>query len=489
MTGRGPGPVWQQCYDQTSGYPYYWNTATNQVRWDCPPELRQEWQPPLPPSLPPPSLLTQVSLASPAPTVAADSDGAEKAGPAPQSSLVTSYDSDSGSEGRPEGGADSGPPASVEKAGVETEKEDQPKFIGAGILYKTSVSTTDFIGPVIPKTPEDPTAEISSPVLNNQDDRKAEVDGSLQRPDPPPAPDSPLAGQDSTDDILSAIEAEKPPDYKSASPAPRQQQPAPAPLPAAKPVRRQLQPSSMLQLACNYGHESDSEAEEEPQSAARHRPAVTGELDRAGRLVFSSAEERTGSEEQRLALESVKRELGRASQQQTGLARAGLGGRNKTEEVITVATGRKRRLDLPRGRFNKEDHRDRASPGPASEQQLQAETVPPARLSSTEQQKGATDEVCVNSCKDNGNGPNVVPEDVSLTTAELVEKLEYFKVGEEKTSPLKTLAIKLETLYSAWAAGALSLPYYNVMLGLARRRLGEAEAGLARPPWVAHWHR
>ena len=77
MTGRGPGPVWQQCYDQTSGYPYYWNTATNQVvagvpgdctdwaaqvRWDCPPELRQEWQPPLPPSLPPPSLLTQVSM-------------------------------------------------------------------------------------------------------------------------------------------------------------------------------------------------------------------------------------------------------------------------------------------------------------------------------------------------------------------------------------------------------------------------------------------
>ena len=214
----------------------------------------------------------QVSLASPAPTVTAGSDGAEQAGPAPQSSLVTSYDSDSGSEGGPEGGADSGPPASVESTGVETEEEDKPKFIGAGILYQTSVSTTDFIGPVIPKTPEE-TAEISSqsPVLNSEDDRNAEVDGSLRRPDPPPAPDSPLAEQDSTDDILSAIEAEKPPDYKSGSPAPRQQQPAPAPLPAAKPVRRQLQPSSMLQLACNYGHESDSEAEEEPQSVARPR--------------------------------------------------------------------------------------------------------------------------------------------------------------------------------------------------------------------------
>ena len=51
--------------------------------------------------------------------------------------------------------------------------------------------------------------------------------------------------------------------------------------------------------------------------------------------MFSSAEERTGSEEQRLALESVKRELGRASQQQTGLARAGLGGRNKAHSTQT----------------------------------------------------------------------------------------------------------------------------------------------------------
>ena len=50
--------------------------------------------------------------------------------------------------------------------------------------------------------------------------------------------------------------------------------------------------------------------------------------------MFTSAEERGGSEEQRQALESVKRELGRASQQQTRqLTRAG--GRNKARITQT----------------------------------------------------------------------------------------------------------------------------------------------------------
>ena len=71
-----------------------------------------------------------------------------------------------------------------------------------------------------------------------------------------------------------------------------------------------------------------------------------------------------------------------------------------------MASGRKRRLDLPRGRFNKEDHRDLDSPGPASEEQLQSETVPPASKTSTQQQKGETDEVSVNGCKNNENGLN-----------------------------------------------------------------------------------
>ena len=55
----------------------------------------------------------------------------------------------------------------------------------------------------------------------------------------------------------------------------------------------------------------------------------------------------------------------------------------------------------------------------------------------------------------------MVPEDVSLTTAELVEKLEYFKVGEEKTSPLKTLAIKLE-VYKSTDPSRLNISFVTI---------------------------
>ena len=38
-------------------------------------------------------------------------------------------------------------------------------------------------------------------------------------------------------------------------------------------------------------------------------------------------------------------------------------------------------------------------------------------------------------------------DDVGELTAELVEKMEHFKVGQEKVSALKTVAIKLEVSY------------------------------------------
>merc|ERR1712051_327079 len=30
---------WMECVDSTSGYPYYWNRETNEVKWDRPSEL------------------------------------------------------------------------------------------------------------------------------------------------------------------------------------------------------------------------------------------------------------------------------------------------------------------------------------------------------------------------------------------------------------------------------------------------------------------
>ena len=31
--------AWSVLYDQATGYPYYWNPQTNEVKWDKPPEL------------------------------------------------------------------------------------------------------------------------------------------------------------------------------------------------------------------------------------------------------------------------------------------------------------------------------------------------------------------------------------------------------------------------------------------------------------------
>ena len=37
--------AWSVLYDQVSGYPYYWNPQTNEVRWDKPIELGEDANP------------------------------------------------------------------------------------------------------------------------------------------------------------------------------------------------------------------------------------------------------------------------------------------------------------------------------------------------------------------------------------------------------------------------------------------------------------
>ncbi|XP_033214231.1 formin-binding protein 4-like isoform X2 [Belonocnema kinseyi] len=35
-----PEMSWQECFDESTGYPYYWHTESNEVTWEIPPELR-----------------------------------------------------------------------------------------------------------------------------------------------------------------------------------------------------------------------------------------------------------------------------------------------------------------------------------------------------------------------------------------------------------------------------------------------------------------
>jgi hypothetical protein len=76
-------PEWSECYDESTGYHYYWNVRTNEVRWDKPEELLKTTpaQPPVPTSSNPPLPATPAPTASPQPplppatTTSRDSNG------------------------------------------------------------------------------------------------------------------------------------------------------------------------------------------------------------------------------------------------------------------------------------------------------------------------------------------------------------------------------------------------------------------------------
>jgi len=513
-----PGSAWQQCHDQGSGYPYYWNTTTNQVRWDCPPEFRQ-WQislaKPPPATLPPPKLVTDVKLAtvvqaevrqnSSSPPVASLIPPVSM--PSTASALVSGYDSDSEEDEEDnENNEEKNSEVIPEAATVEA----QPDFIGP-IIPKPSKSEpeqendTNDGEPVEPPPPGSDSEENEALLLRKLKEKSetlaqmgGDIDSSVKEiidPENIAKIESDLA-----DDILSQIEAEKPPDYLGQQPilpvAPAQPslplQPVKPPLPLP---RRPLQPSSMLQLACNYGHESDSDTEDAEPPARKTVTSkllpVTGQLDSLGRIVFNqggSSGSGWQTEEQREALESYKAQS--ASEDQTN----GQDESRPRDKYEAVNHGsRKRRLALPGGRFNKTDQSEMEV---QSKNNTKTEFKPMNFVKSASIIPGTIDEPEKGDVEKKENieilshaNDDLVQPDVSTQAAELVEKLEYFKVGEEKVSSLKTLAIKLETLYSAWSAGALSLPYLNIVLQTAKKKIEEAENSLDTPPWKAIWDR
>jgi hypothetical protein len=80
--------------------------------------------------------------------------------------------------------------------------------------------------------------------------------------------------------------------------------------------------------------------------------------------------------------------------------------------------------------------------------------------------------------------------EISDLAEELVDKLECFKVGQEKISSLKMLAVKIETLFGAWTAGALTAQYLMAVLTTVENALNKAEKDrLSEPPWTAYWDR
>jgi len=362
-----------------------------------------------------------------------------------------------------------------------------------------------MIGPQQPTNSSQPAG--GKAVLIAYDDSDSEPDEKLAEQDPSKL--SSKGQEHTTDDILALLEAEKPPDYvapemnnREASTAavnggsamvhgtsansgfqpPTNQFAAPPP---SVPVRRP-QLGSMLQLACNYGHESGSDEEDEVVEKNQSKKKVMdGQLDSAGRMFFTETREQKEAKERQKEKERKEEEMRRDAE-----AKSGAGG------------GRKKRLALPGGRprFNKADL---VTDKVAEEQEKELEEKMLRYMEyqrhqspSPEQPAQGDNDTTATSATEAPIAPAAVEpklltdaEQASEEAAELVEKLEYFKVAEEKVSTLKTLAIKLETLYTAWSAGALSLSYLSATLASSKKLLAEAELGLVEAPWKPNWDR
>jgi hypothetical protein len=117
--------------------------------------------------------------------------------------------------------------------------------------------------------------------------------------------------------------------------------------------------------------------------------------------------------------------------------------RQREERVVAKGGGgRKQRLALPggRGSFNKADlaSQQRAEQEEEAVQErmaryLDSQPAGPEPEKEEQEEEPHEEEEAVSEA-----------DAASREAAELVEKLEYFRVGEEKVGPLKTLAIKLE---------------------------------------------
>jgi len=406
----------------------------------------------------------------------------------------------------------------------------------------------EFIGPKIPTT-----KEPSPPGTDDElvADVETAVPEDLQEGATPP-PDQVLPGPppqqtekeqeglfgdetitEGLADILSKLDAEQPPDYQlnghvneatpplvatpplQAPSGPPQQAPTgpPVPHPSAPPPQ-----SSISQLLTSYSDSDQSDTEQEDLVVVKPvMKRVTGQLDSSGRIHFTSNNFQT--EEQRASL------AGYQAQETKFVA-----GPAKAVKEVAV-NSRKRRIALPGGRFNKSSEVE-AAPVPEQPQNnsnldlkskyavqfVKSKTVLPGSMKGEEEdmveekemdeQKEVEKEKKKRKKREDPEerakrllaaGPQLPPprDESSIVglsedelAEELVEKLEFFKVGEQKISSLKLLAVKIETLYSAWTAGALNPKYLKIFLENAHKRIKLVESmELVSGSWTYRWDR
>ena len=79
---------------------------------------------------------------------------------------------------------------------------------------------------------------------------------------------------------------------------------------------------------------------------------------------------------------------------------------------------------------------------------------------------------------------------INSTAENLCQKLESLEVAKIPISPLKLLAVQVETLFVAWQNGALSQSYLQTSLDKLTSQMADIESHhLAPPGWRAVWDR
>jgi hypothetical protein len=79
---------------------------------------------------------------------------------------------------------------------------------------------------------------------------------------------------------------------------------------------------------------------------------------------------------------------------------------------------------------------------------------------------------------------------INSTAEKICQKLEFLEVAKIPVSPLKLLAVQVETLFVAWQNGALSNTYLQTTLEKFAIKMAEIEQNTLAPPgWRVRWNR